>query len=187
MILGLDVSTSCIGWCVIEPNATFNQMGYIELSKVPGIFKKANVALSELREIHEKFQVSSVYIEENLQAFRPGFSSAKTLITLSRFNGIISYLCEKIFETEPEFINVNAARKAVGLSIVRKSKGGTPTKHQVLDWVTMQLKGSGYSWPVKILKSGPRKGTSVFQNGCYDMADAFVIVRAGITMNEQLD
>ena len=186
MILGLDVSTSCIGWCVIGRNTELIRMGYIGLSKIFSIFEKAKVTQAELGKLCEEFNIDDVYIEENLQAFRPGFSSAKTLISLSRFNGIVSYLCAQVFEIEPRFINVNAARKAVGLTIVRKSKGGAPTKHQVLDWVSNQLKGASHQWPTKVLKSGPRRGTSVLEDGCYDMADAFVIAKAGLGRSEQL-
>ena len=185
MILGLDVSTSCTGWCVMDPKFGFKQMGYIKLYKIPSMFAKANITQAELEKLQKEFSITRVVIEENLQAFRPGFSSAKTLLTLSRFNGIVSYLCEQIFGLEPEFINVNVARKKVGLKIIRKSKGGAPTKQQVMEWVTGQLEGSDYIWPTKILKSGPRKGTLVFENGCYDMADAFVITTAGISQDEQ--
>ena len=41
--------------------------------------------------------IQKIFIEENLQAFRPGFSSAKTLLTLARFNGIVSYLSQLEF------------------------------------------------------------------------------------------
>ena len=187
MILGLDVSTSSTGWCIIDRNTGFRQMNYINLSKASGAFEKASIVREELRKLQRKFDVSCVCIEENLQAFRPGFSSAKTLISLSRFNGIVSYLCEQIFEMEPKFINVNMARKVVGLTIIRKSKGGDPTKQQVLDWVTAQLIRTDYHWPTKTLKSGPRKGITIFEDGCYDMADAFVIASAVIKQGEQSD
>ena len=186
MILGLDVSTSCTGWCIIDRDAKLVRMGYIKLSKISSVFEKAKVTQAELGKLCEEFSIDDVFIEENLQAFRPGFSSAKTLISLSRFNGIVSYLCEQIFETEPRFINVNAARKIVGLKIVRKSKGGMPTKHQVLDWVSNQLEGFTHQWPIRVLKSGPRKGISTLEDGCYDMADAFVIAQAGLGRSEQL-
>ena len=104
-------------------------------------------------------------------------SSAKTLATLARFNGIVSYLSQSVFEAEPIFLNVNNARKSVGLKIIRKSKGGKDTKLQVFDWVQSQLE---YDWPKKTLKSGPRKGVTILDPVCYDMADAYVISRAGL-------
>jgi Holliday junction resolvasome RuvABC endonuclease subunit len=178
--LGLDISTSYVGWCVVDDSGTLVKMGYIEILKIKSVFEKASAVKNRLEELQKRFPISGIFIEENLQAFRPGLSSAKTLITLSRFNGIVSYLCEQIFRMEPSFMNVNAARKIVGLKIIRKSKGGKPTKHQVLEWVSSELAEEPYPWPVKTLKSGPRKGMIIVQDGCYDMADAFVIARSGV-------
>lgn len=182
--LGLDVSTACIGWCVLGPKGRLTEMGYIPLSKLNGPFQKAQGASDKLAMLHLKYDINKVFIEENLQAFRPGLSSAKTLLTLARFNGIVSYLVYQQFDFEPEYVNVNAARKAVGLKIVRKSKGGAPTKEQVLDWVSGEVSDNDnqYQWPTKILKSGPRKNQEILEPGCYDAADAYVIARAGFLM-----
>ena len=95
---------------------------------------------------------------------------------MAKFNGIVSYLCQDIFELEPQFFNVNAARKSVGLKILSKRKGGAETKEQVFEWTSQEL--ANYDWPKKVLKSGPRKNQIVLEPGCYDMADAYVIARA---------
>tara|TARA_Y100000590_G_scaffold436993_1_gene558181 strand:+ start:278 stop:829 length:552 start_codon:yes stop_codon:yes gene_type:complete len=175
-ILGLDISTSCIGWCVLGPKGQLVAMGYIPLSKHIGLFKKAQEASEHLSIIAAPYNITKTYIEENLQAFRPGLSSAKTLLTLARFNGIVGYLVQQQFDFEPEYINVNAARKLVGLKIVRKSKGGAPTKEQVHTWVSERV---AFNWPTKTLKSGPRKNQTILEPGCYDAADAYVIAQAG--------
>lgn len=174
-ILGLDISTSCTGWCITSLSGDFVDMGYIALSPKLTTFQKANVVSDAMANIHIKYDVTKVAIEENLQAFRPGFSSAKTLLSLARFNGVVSYLSQQQFLIEPEFINVNVARKAVGLKIISKRKGGLPTKEQVLNWVDTQV---DYTWPMKTLKSGKRKGQSIFEPGCFDAADAYVIASA---------
>ena len=182
--LGLDISTACIGWCVLGPEGRLTAMGYIPLSKLHGPFDKAQRASDELAMLHLRYDISKIFIEENLQAFRPGLSSAKTLLTLARFNGIVSYIVQQQFSFEPEYVNVNAARKAVGLKITRKNKGGAPTKEQVLEWTTGEVSDNDnqYQWPTKVLKSGPRKGQEILEPGCYDAADAYVISRAGFLM-----
>jgi hypothetical protein len=177
--LGLDISTACIGWCTLGPEGRLAAMGYIPLSKLSGPFQKAQRASDELAMLHLRHDIGKVFIEENLQAFRPGLSSAKTLLTLARFNGIVSYLTYQQFDFEPEYVNVNAARKSVGLKIIRKSKGGAPAKEQVQEWVSKQI---DFKWPTKELKSGPRKGMVILEPGCYDAADAYVIARAGFLM-----
>ena len=174
--LGLDISTSCTGWCVVCPVGGFIDMGYIPLDNKKSSYQKAQVICNELSKLHIRHDIKNVFIEENLSAFRPGFSSAKTLLTLARFNGIVSYLAQQEFGCNPEYINVNVARKTVGIKIISKKKGGKPTKEQVLDWVSSNVI---YEWPMKILKSGPRKGSAILEPGCFDMADAYVIALAG--------
>jgi len=175
-ILGLDISTSCTGWCVVDDSGTFIDMGYITLGSKLTSFQKAGVISDALSNLHIKHNITKVVIEENLQAFRPGFSSAKTLLSLARFNGIVSYLAQEQYSVEPEFINVNVARKKVGLKIVSKRKGGAPTKEQVFAWVDQQV---NFTWPTKVLKGGPRKGQEILEPGCFDAADAYVIAYAG--------
>ena len=182
MILGLDISTSCTGWSIIDSNNTLIDQGFILLTDLDNLFEKANRVQQKLIEINESHRGIVIAVEENLQAFRPGLSSAKTLLTLARFNGIVSYIAEQIFESEPAFINVNTARKSLGLKIVRKCDGGSPAKEQVIKWVSNEI--PGYSWPKKILSRGPRKGVEILSPGCYDMADAYVIARAYTEMNK---
>ena len=77
MILGLDVSTSCTGWCILNEDGNFIEMGFIPLGKLKTTYVKAEEFRAKLTDIHIKFNVSKVYIEENLQAFRPGFHLQK--------------------------------------------------------------------------------------------------------------
>jgi Holliday junction resolvasome RuvABC endonuclease subunit len=176
MILGLDISTSCTGWSIISPlTGELISQNYIHLSKLKDTFKKAELVMHNLKKINEKYDITNVFVEENLQMFRPGLSSAKTLITLARFNGMVSLLSYQVFDIEPQFLNVNFARKSVGLKIDKKDKTRT-TKEKVLSWVSNEVT---FEWPTKILKSGPRKGLQVYEPGCYDIADAYVIALAG--------
>jgi len=180
--LGLDISTSCTGWCILDSNLQFVDAGFIDLKKKKNLYEKSSLILSFLSTINERYSFSSIYIEENLQAFRPGLSSAKTLMTLSRFNGMVSLLCYNMFHIIPEMINVNVARKTLGLKIVRKKDGGLPTKEQVVIWVQGQLDTTGFIWPVKVLKGGPNRGNTILDPGCSDLADSYVIAMAGLKM-----
>ena len=174
MILGLDISTSCVGWCVLTSEGILVKLGYIPLSKETDTFSKASRVSKELSMINIDHEISNIFIEQNLQAFRPGLSSAKTLLTLARFNGIVSYICHKEFSLVPININVNSARKTLEIKIQKKSEKST--KEQIIDWVDSKL---NHQWPTKKLKSGPRKGLVILDPVCYDMADAYVIAMAG--------
>ena len=71
----------------------------------------------------------------------------------------------------PSFINVNHARKVVGLKIDRKSE--TSTKDQVLEFARRRI--ANFEWPMRTMKSGPRKGLVLFADSCYDISDAYII------------
>ena len=177
MILGLDISTSCVGWCTLNSDGSLIEMGYIPLSKEKDTFCKARRVSDELSRLHISFAIDNIFIEENLQAFRPGLSSAKTLLTLARFNGIVTYMCYQEFNIKPININVNSARKILGIKIKKKQEKST--KEQVVDWVTLKLADTDHRWLKKKLKSGPRKDQIILDSVCYDMADAYVIAAAG--------
>ena len=85
-------------------------------------------------------------------------------------------MCHDEFQLEPGFLNVNSARKTVGLKIDRKSD--LNTKEQVLNFVKGKL--PEYDWPTRMLKSGARKGLVIPADSCYDIADAYVIALASI-------
>lgn len=172
LILGLDISTSIVGWCILDKSTqAFISAGAIDLKKTKCVFHKATCVFNELKSLDHTHQIDTVAIEENLQAFRPGFSSAKTLVSLARFNGMVSLQAHDVFGVIPGFINVNHARKVAGLKIDRKSSRST--KEQVFDFVKPKL--PEYDWPTRVMKSGPRKGLVLFTDSCYDISDAYVI------------
>ena len=175
-ILGLDISTSCTGWCLLSENGSLIDMGSIPLSRERDFFKKADLVRSSLELLKKQHKIERIVIEENLQAYRPGLASAKTLMCLARFNGIVSYICRDMFKCEPEYYNVNVARRTVGLKVSKNSP--LSTKEQVLSWVEDKVNGTGHVWPTKKLKSGPRKGKTIKDPSCFDMADAYVVCLA---------
>lgn len=172
MILGLDISTSVIGICLLQGDRAV--IDFLNLEKQKDIFLKADLFKKKMIEIKNNNDIKIVGIEENLQAFRPGLSSAKTILSLARFNGICSYISEEVFNLTPDFVNVNSARKINGVKIDRKSSKNT--KEQILDFVSE--KEPSFNWPTKVLKSGPRKDTVVLLKECYDMADAYIIANS---------
>jgi len=171
MTLGLDISTSAIGICLIDDADKVKHVSFIDLKKKKSPFEKAAYFRQEISMIKDSFSIGKVVIEENLQAFRPGLSSAKTIVSLARFNGICSYITSEVFGFDPEFVNVNSARKLVGFKKDRKDKKNT--KEQVLDFV--RALEPSIEWPTKVMKSGPRRGNVVLINECYDMADAYIV------------
>ena len=182
MLLGLDISTSCTGYSLFDSEGHLIDIGYIRLDSKDNVFRRGSDVSNRISEILSKREIDKVFIEENLQAFRPGLSSARTLLTLARFNGMVSYQIYSLTDRLPVYINVNTARKILGIKINRKSD--VSTKDQIYNWVANDLKTTNtlVSWPYKILKSGPRKGLKILDTAAYDMADAYVIAKAGIQL-----
>ena len=173
MVLALDISTSITGFCIFnEYNAI--HLGHIDLRKEKDFFKKIDLVKEKIEKLHKQYSLKEVVIEEAFQSFGRGLSSAKTLFTLAKFNGTIQYIVFSL-GINPTVINVNNARKLVGIKIDKKNKTKN-TKEQVLEQV--QQLNSTLVWPKKRLKAGPRKGTEVYDDCCFDRTDAWVIGKA---------
>lgn len=135
-------------------------------NKFPNLFTKVQFVKNKLWELDDKFGIDEVYIEQSLSRFRPGFSSAKTILTLSKFNGIVSWLCYEIYKVVPEYLGVTPARKACGITVPK----GKNAKEIVLNF----LLDKEDSFSIEYTKHGnPTPGS-------YDRADSIVIARAGM-------
>jgi len=184
ILLGLDVSTTAVGCCIIDtglPSRDRLLNAYaIVLSKKNGLYSKADHVRDEFLQLKREFSIDRVMVEENLQAFRRGLSSAKTLSTLAKFNGIVSFLAQDVLGVPVELINVNSARAKVEIKVDRKID--VDAKQQVLNAISGRAEFEGYKWPTKTLKSGPRKGMTINAPECFDIADAAVICLSGLSI-----
>ena len=172
MILGLDISTSITGYTLLrEDEVVLN--GAWDTRKFKDFFDKARFVQEGLDEIFKKYgsEIGSVYIEQSLQSFRSGFSSAKTLSTLARFNGIVSWLVFDQLQVKPEYIAATSARKLCEIKVPR----GQKAKQVVLNYL---LKNEP-SFNIEYTRHGNPKPDS------YDRADSIVIARAGLKLENQ--
>ena len=168
MILGLDISTSITGATVIDKagKVVFNEAWDFRNKKYfPTLFEKGFEIKELLHELKKEYDITSVYVEQSLQSFRSGFSSAKTLSTLSRFNGIVSWLCYEAFELIPEYIAATSARKKCGIKIPKGVKAKQVVIQYILDNVPTVL--------IEYTKHGNPKPH------CFDKADSWVVAQAG--------
>ena len=79
MILGLDISTSITGYTILDYEGNILACDHIDLRKEKDFFKKIQIVNSRLEIINDEYDVEQVYVEQSLQSFRSGFSSAQTL------------------------------------------------------------------------------------------------------------
>ena len=172
MILGLDVSTSITGYSIFDGDVMVLN-GAWDTRKYKDFFKKVEHVREGLDKIHDQYgdQIKAVYIEQSLQSFRSGFSSAKTLSTLSRFNGIVSWLIYDQYKVTPEYIAATSARKLCGIKIPR----GEKAKPVVLKFLLDNQPG----FVIEYTRNGNPKPES------YDKADSIVIAKAGVVCEQK--
>lgn len=142
------------------------------------IWDKAIEVEKELLRIVDpsKYKVENIFVEEAHMKFTPGFSSAGTLFSLARFNGIVSYIAYKNFDSKPRMTNVRSARKSLGIKINYKDKS-KDTKTQVFEAV--KKLNPNFPWLQHVAKTGKFKGQTVWSKENFDMADAWVICEGG--------
>jgi hypothetical protein len=183
LILGLDVSTSVTGVCVVDPDldpicgANIAYLDRIEFKKCVTLWDKADRIKSELLLLKTRFpSVTTFALEEPLLGFSKGMSSAATITTLMRFNGIVSYIGREVFGLEPTYIPAASARKLCGVKLQKTSVAGMPHKEQVFKHMC-EHDLSHVQWPLT-----PKSGMIV--PWAKDSTDAYVIARAAGLMKK---
>tara|TARA_R110002020_G_scaffold80804_3_gene201325 strand:- start:263 stop:817 length:555 start_codon:yes stop_codon:yes gene_type:complete len=179
MILGVDVSTSITGFAVVaDGQLVFYDS--IDLRKHKNVFDKTIAIKEKILDLFEMYQcnnddglqlgaseypIEHIYVEQPFTFFNSGGSSAKTMATLQKFNGIVSWILYEIFEIRPEYIGATSARKQAGIKVPR----GKKAKQVVLEY----LLETEPAFAIEYTRHGNPKPES------YDRADAIVIAKAG--------
>jgi len=157
MILGLDISSSIIGYCVIDENENIIEISYIDLRKVEELFDKVKYTLQELFIVKEKYDIIKIGIEDFLQKFAFGKSSIKTIIKLSQINTLVSYEIYNTFCIRPIFFNSRSARKIV--------LGKSYNKEETFQIISQKY--NSVNWP--------KKKNNTYADQAYDMSDSLII------------
>ena len=168
MILGLDISTSIIGVAVLDKDGTHVLDDSWDVRKYKDQFQKARVIEEKLKELEGELdfkKLERVFIEQPLQFLSSGMTTAKTITTLSKFNGMISWMVHKELNIVPEYIEASTARKLCGIKVPR----GKKAKQCVMEY---------------LLDSEPKFHVEYTRHGnprpeAFDRADALVIAKAG--------
>jgi hypothetical protein len=165
MILGLDISTSITGYTVLDNDGKIVVCDHIDLRKEKNFFQKAEQIEGVLNRLRSQYFIELVYIEQSLQSFRSGFSSAQTLSLLSKINGIVSWMCYNTFGGEPKYLAATSARKLCGITIPRGQKAKAVALQFVVDNVP--------DFDVQYTRHGNPKA------GYADRSDSYIIAHAG--------
>jgi hypothetical protein len=141
MILGLDISTSRIGYSIIDHDENLINCGEIKLSPKDSLEIRADLFYSIIEQLKENHDIKHVFIEQPFIAFSGGKTTAATMAKLQRFNGMCSYCVRLLFGFPATLIQANKARGLVGLKIKR----GEKTKLKVIEWVEAKYPERFYS------------------------------------------
>ena len=167
MILGLDVSTSITGFCVIDTQGeviTSDAWDMRNKRKFPTELVKAAYIKEQLLQLKVQYPIEKICIEKPFMFFKGGGSTAKTMATLQRFNGIVSWITCEVFDKEPSYMTASQARKVAGVNTGR----GKDAKKEALAWLLANFP----SVKVEYTTHGNPKPKY------FDIADAVVIAKA---------
>ena len=110
--LGLDVSTTCVGYAFTKDKKILD-MGFIDIKKQKTPREKVFQTITILNKNIFIDEVNSINVEDNLSGFAGGFTSQQTIVKLAKFNAILCFVLEDTFEIEVKNINPMTARKNV--------------------------------------------------------------------------
>ena len=110
--LGLDASTTCVGYAFTEDKKILD-MGFIDIKKEKTPKDKVQKVLGFLHESPYIDDVNDINIEDNLSGFAGGRTSQQVIIKLAKFNAILCFMLEEMFDFTVHNINPMTARKNV--------------------------------------------------------------------------
>lgn len=191
--IGLDISTSIVGVCFLDHQTGKKiTLFHIDLTskKFENMWQKVDHVMEVLVDKVRWYKSSSnagpppcffkrVFVEANAKGYKTGFSSADTLFTLAKMNGIISYECYKQLKLPVIDVNVTSARSRIGYKDKKAIK--RPVKEKVREFVLQVYPEIAIE--TRIVERGKHKGERVPVEGAADEIDAFVICRGGQLLN----
>ncbi len=167
MILGLDASTKCVGWCLLNDDGTLYDVGYIMLDKLKNEYDKYQVLFNTLQKLVEISELLHVYIEAPLARS----NNQNVVNILQRWNGMVSVAVWTIYGIKPVLIPELTVRKLNGIK-VPKGVHAVHKKRYVLQVVQDLGIIDESKWELK--RTGNPKDYS------FDMADAYCVAKAGL-------
>lgn len=163
-VLGLDVSTTTIGYCALNVSDEIKLIdcGFYKPPKTGNLFERLDTTKKNISQIIDKHKPDYIAIEDIIQFFK-GHSGAKTIISLAVFNRMIGLLAFDFLNKPPELYNVlqirHGIRRAAGLKKL-------PQKEELPDIISPLL---DIKYPWIYGKKGKIKVES------YDVSDAICV------------
>lgn len=128
-VLGLDVSSSTVGWAIIDyddKSIKLVDSGFIKPSKKVSIFVSLSKLKKDIIGLIDKFKPDDVAIE-NIVEFMASKSSSKTIIALSVYNRTVGLACFEKTNKEPNLYSVMTIRHKIKLTKQLPKKEDIPS------------------------------------------------------------
>lgn len=163
-VLGIDCSSTTIGYCLLEVDELSGKIDFISASYLKPIKKGTIIerivdTRNKIIDILEKTQPDHIGIEDIIQ-FMQGKSTAQTIITLTTFNRMTCLLAYDFLSKSPELFNVMSIRHGLKFDKI------FPKKEDMPELVAKHL---GITFPYEVNKKGKIKVEN------YDMADGVAV------------
>jgi len=163
-VLGFDVSSSTIGYCVLSWDDTTNDIKFVAASYIKPLKKGSIIErIVDTRNKIQKVIVAAkpdyIAIEDIIQ-FMKGLSTAKTIIMLTTFNRMIGLTAYDYLGKPPELFSVMTIRHGLKLN------KDLPKKEEMPALVAQHL---GITFPYEYNKLGNVKVES------FDKADGIAV------------
>lgn len=168
-ILGLDISSSCVGFGVVEWNTETNQISFKDIGYYNPPKKASDTAEDFIEALYQTIKAIQTLINtyspdyigiENIVQFMKGKSGANTIITLAAFNRSIGLLCREYLGHSPKFFNVLSIRHGL------KFNKALPDKKEMPELVAKHL-GITFPWTLN------KRQNHIVEN--YDAADGMAV------------
>lgn len=176
-VLGLDISSSVIGWSVLEYNEdTLNMIdcGYF---KPKGKFftKKAAHAYLEVKSLISEFEPDEVAVEDYAKRFSKKKSSAHTLMVLAAINEVVCLAIYMEMGVEAHKYAVATIRSSIG----KFFKYNIVSKDDILPFIAVywERRGKGF---VSLNRIGR------IRKECGDVSDSIAVSMTHILKNRDV-
>ncbi len=167
IVLGFDISSTTIGYCVLSVNLStkhisYIKSGFVKPSKKGNIVERLAHTRKEINSIIEDVKPDYIGIEDLIK-FMPK-STATAVVMLTTFNRMICLTCYDYLQKSPALFNVMSIRHGI------KTNKMLPKKEDIPELVAHHL---GIKFPYILSKRTKIKNT--IKSESYDVADGCAV------------
>jgi Holliday junction resolvasome RuvABC endonuclease subunit len=175
-VLGLDISSSCIGWAIIEyDNSKIELLKYGDIkppdAKKGSLSFRALKASKELAALLLAEKPDEIAVEAYANRFAGGRTTARTIIVLSFFNEMCQMVCLDTLGFESEKYPVANIRSVISKFLKKKSI----SKDEIFE----VIKNYFSNFNPRISKSG------AYGSETFDQADAIAVAFCHAIKNQK--